>query len=599
MNLDRSLAQLENSQLIRRAEDLDVAYAFKHTLSQETAYASLLVKKRREVHRQVAQSIERLYADHLDDQAALLAQHYAEAGDDAKTLEYATRAGDAAARIYANVEAVANYSLALDVAKKQAGAQQAGAQQRAPLQDLYLKRGRALELLSRFDDAARNYDEMEVTAQASGDRVFELAALIARATIRAIPGSARNPEQAQLLSERALEVARELGDRQAEAKILWNLLILNIYSGGNAEQAALYGERSLAIARELHLREQMAYSLHDLFVAYAYLGDMEKARAVRLESGEIWRELDNKPMLAESRSGLAVLEFLLGEFDQAIRFGQEGFEISRSIANLGGQGFSGYTLGLIYLERGEFTQAIKSLGDAIPITQSGGLEGNGISPYAILGFIHVYLGDVKRGLDLMHTSLGRASAQLPFQRMWLYALLTRIELLAGNLEAAQAAFREGPVVPSLENFARMFPPAAPLLYLSAGDLALAQKEYATALELIDPLLDRMLQIKMRAFVPEALYLKGQALLGQGKTDRALEAWREARAEAEAMGSRRMLWQILAASSKIEAQCGNEAQAAELRSRALEIIGYIAEHSPPEMRDSFLELPSVRNLRSAV
>ncbi len=594
MNLDRSLAELENSQLIRRAEDLDVAYAFKHTLSQETAYASLLVKKRREVHRRVAQSIERLYGDSLDAQAALLAQHYAEAGDDAKTLEYAMRAGDTAMRIYANAEAVAQYSLALDMAKRGAGADG-----RSSLEDLYLKRGRALELLSRFDDAAHNYDEMEVTAHATGDRAFELAALIARATIRAIPGSARDPEQAQLLSERALEVARELGDRKAEAKVLWNLLLLNIYSTGDAKKAASYGERSLALARELHLREQMAYTLHDLFVAYAYLGDMERARAVRLESGEIWRELDNKPMLAESRSGLAVLEFLLGEFDQAIRFGQEGFEISRSIANLGGQGFSGYTLGLIYLERGEFTQAIKSLGDAIPITQSGGLEGNGISPYAILGFIHVYLGEVKRGLDLMHTSLGRASAQLPFQRMWLYALLTRIELLAGNLEAAQEAFREGPVVPSLENFARMFPPAAPLLYLSASDLALAQKDYATALELIDTLLDRMHRIKMRAFVPEALYLKGQAFLGQGKTDRALKAWREARAEAEAMGSRRMLWQILAASSKIEAQCGNEAQAAELRSRALEIIGYIAEHSPPEMRDSFLELPSVRNLRSAV
>lgn len=607
MNLDRSLEQLETSQLIRRADDpdpsagsgRDLAYVFKHTLSQETAYGSLLVKKRRDVHRQVARSIERLYADSLDDQAALLAQHYAQAGDDEKALEYATRAGDAAMRIYANAEAVAQYSLAIDVAMKQErgqeGAQQGGAQPRAPLRDLYLKRGRALELLSRFDDAAHNYDEMETAAHASGDRTFELAALIAKATIRAIPGSTRDPEQAQLLSERALEFARELGDRKAEARILWNLLLLNIYASGEAEQAAAYGERSLAIARELHLREQMAYTLHDLFVAYAYLGNMEKARAVRLESGEIWRELDNKPMLAESRSGLAVLEFVLGEFDEAIRLGQEGFEIGRSIANLGGQGFSGYILGLVYLERGEFAQAIKSVAEAMPITQSGGLEGNGISPYAILGLNHTYLGDVGHGVDLIRTALGRASARLPLQRMWLYAVLTRIELIGGNLEAAQTAFREGPVVPSLENFARMFPPAAPLLYLSASELASARLDYALALELIDALLERMHQIKMRFLVPEALYLKGQALVGQGQTEEGLEVLRAAYAEAEAMGSRRILLQILLALTRLEAGRGNREEAERLRAAARGVAEYIADHAPPGLRDSFLRLPDVLGL----
>jgi predicted ATPase len=117
-HLHTLLTELESAQLIRRADDPDLAYLFKHTLSQETAYASLLLRKRREVHRRVAQSIERLYADRLDDYAALLARHYAEVGDDAKTLEYATRAGDAAMRIYANAEAVTHYSLALEVAPR-------------------------------------------------------------------------------------------------------------------------------------------------------------------------------------------------------------------------------------------------------------------------------------------------------------------------------------------------------------------------------------------------------------------------------------------------------------------------------------------------
>src|SRR5919202_2943793 len=112
MNLDTELAQLEDAQLVRRAAEEELAYLFKHALTQETAYESLLHKRRRELHLQVAQVIEQLYPKQLDEYAARLAQHYAEAGDDAKTLEYATRAGDIAARVYANAEAIAQYSLA-------------------------------------------------------------------------------------------------------------------------------------------------------------------------------------------------------------------------------------------------------------------------------------------------------------------------------------------------------------------------------------------------------------------------------------------------------------------------------------------------------
>ncbi len=87
------LAQLENDDFIRRLDEQEIAYLFKHILTQESAYQSLLVKKRREVHLLVAQAYEKFYPDRLDEDAALLAQHYAHAGDDAKTLEYSIRAG--------------------------------------------------------------------------------------------------------------------------------------------------------------------------------------------------------------------------------------------------------------------------------------------------------------------------------------------------------------------------------------------------------------------------------------------------------------------------------------------------------------------------
>ncbi len=108
------LAQLESAQLVRRLTEEDWAYLFKHALTQEAAYDSLLLKRRREIHRRVAETIERLYPDQLDEQAALLARHYAECGDDARTSEFALRAADHAAHLFAYIEARHYYAQALD-----------------------------------------------------------------------------------------------------------------------------------------------------------------------------------------------------------------------------------------------------------------------------------------------------------------------------------------------------------------------------------------------------------------------------------------------------------------------------------------------------
>lgn len=108
------LAELENAQLVHRLYEQDLTYLFKHALTQETAYDSLLLKHRREIHRRVAEAYEALYPDQLDQNAAVLTVHYAEAGDDTKTFAYATRAGERAVTISAYTEARTHFTTALE-----------------------------------------------------------------------------------------------------------------------------------------------------------------------------------------------------------------------------------------------------------------------------------------------------------------------------------------------------------------------------------------------------------------------------------------------------------------------------------------------------
>src|SRR4051812_17140708 len=95
--LTRQLAQLESIQLVRKLDDIELSYLFKHVLAQETTYQSLLVKTRREIHLRVAQSYEQFDSASLEHNAAILAHHYHEAGELRKTIHYALLAGDAAA----------------------------------------------------------------------------------------------------------------------------------------------------------------------------------------------------------------------------------------------------------------------------------------------------------------------------------------------------------------------------------------------------------------------------------------------------------------------------------------------------------------------
>ena len=89
------------------AEELE--FVFKHALVQETVYQSILQRTRKELHRRVAQSIERLFADRLADFFGMLAYHYSQAAELEKAEEYLFKAGDEAARSAASSEALHHF----------------------------------------------------------------------------------------------------------------------------------------------------------------------------------------------------------------------------------------------------------------------------------------------------------------------------------------------------------------------------------------------------------------------------------------------------------------------------------------------------------
>ena len=66
----------------------DVEYTFKHALTQEVAYNSVLGERRKLLHERVGAAIEALYAERLDDHLEELARHYGRGGNADKAVDY-------------------------------------------------------------------------------------------------------------------------------------------------------------------------------------------------------------------------------------------------------------------------------------------------------------------------------------------------------------------------------------------------------------------------------------------------------------------------------------------------------------------------------
>ncbi|GGO81786.1 adenylate/guanylate cyclase domain-containing protein [Marinobacterium nitratireducens] len=90
-------------------------FAFKHALTMEVAYRSLLSERRSELHERTARAIESLYRERLDEHYGELAHHYSRSGDTAKAIEYLQLAGRQAVQRYANSEAITQLSKAIEL----------------------------------------------------------------------------------------------------------------------------------------------------------------------------------------------------------------------------------------------------------------------------------------------------------------------------------------------------------------------------------------------------------------------------------------------------------------------------------------------------
>jgi class 3 adenylate cyclase/tetratricopeptide (TPR) repeat protein len=96
----------------------ELEYIFKHALTQEVAYGSLLGRRRKEIHAKIGEAVEQIYSGRLDEYYEMLSYHFLKSENYEKAYTYFKRSAQKADRRYAHWEAYYNYTSAIDVLTK-------------------------------------------------------------------------------------------------------------------------------------------------------------------------------------------------------------------------------------------------------------------------------------------------------------------------------------------------------------------------------------------------------------------------------------------------------------------------------------------------
>lgn len=457
-----ALDDLLASGLVQPAGD---CFTFDHSLTMEVAFREVGELRHRLLHRRVAEAIESLHPERLDEVAGLLAGHFAEGGDPKRAAHYALQAGDRAGRLAAWSEAIHFYQLALDGL---APAAQLPAL--LGLADAHTKAGhfaqsgdvlrRTLAWIDEHPQPAEVSTSIRVTlarnllAQARFNEAVELAEELCRggrledvgADLRACPERPEDVIIAQMIWGTALSL--EGADLEGAARHL------------EAAEALL--EKHFPVAPDLTLRAQIRFERGSVAAQQGRLPEAVARYRQSLDDAVAAVAPAQQPGASGDRLDSAIYQRLLAlnnlayhlhllDDPQAVDYAEEGLKLANARGVMAMQTYLHSTRGEIALAAGDLETAEAHFQTGLELAERFNLPERVAGITANLGLLE--LRRERRDLALYRLSTARGLADslgtqhLGIQvRLWLAPLLPEGEARALLEEArrmAQAGGRIG------------------------------------------------------------------------------------------------------------------------------------------------------------
>ena len=432
-SLSESLSDLQRRELIREKGRIPQPhYMYKHVLTQEAAYSSLLLSRRRELHLRVAECLERIAPDRHHD----IARHFLQAGEQVRATPYIVEAGEHVARAYSTSEAIVSFNQALTML---ADAKDISLERRA-----YEGLGGSLTAINKMSEAVETYHKMYHSAQEFGDLPMQVSALNKLGFVTGLI-QGQFPEAEEHLAQ-ADRLARECGDFSGLAELHMTYCYMRV-PFGDFDEAVNHLEEAAEIGQNLAMEEPRLFGLTHIANTLTYMTRFEESREKVLEALPLAEQLGNRKWQAELL-GLSTPIYHLrnGDLATAMDSARQAAELAAPIGAAEQEAYANQAMGLISWFKGDYEAAIGFYETALASGRTSGLPFIQVSALCGMGTARLEISPQlidqiteahTEALELIEQPLGSATGALAWAELGFCFMLT------GNPAKATQMFQKG------------------------------------------------------------------------------------------------------------------------------------------------------------
>ena len=397
------LRRLQSAEFLYEKTDTPEAqYTFRHALTHEAAYGTLLERDRRAIHVQVLAAMEAVYASRLQEHVEALGHHALRGERWAKAVDYLRRAGAKSFALSTNRKAVSYLEEALTALR------QLPPDEQPPelAVDLRFELRNALQPLGELEAMRRHLLEAHEAATALGDR-----RRLGRAAAYLADHFRLTGDHAEALrwGQQALDVAAGLGDLALEVNASTYLGQIHLIRG-DYRRAIPFFERNIARLG----------------------GDLAAERFGTPQPASVHNRTCLTWCLAE-----------LGEFSEGLAQGEAGVQIAESLGQPSPRVTAYAGIGYLKVLRGDAEQAVQILETAVQLARDAERPLWFPRVASGLGYAYSLVGRIGDSIEIVEAALGRALLmRLVNGRALMQSILADARLRAGQVDRAEALARE-------------------------------------------------------------------------------------------------------------------------------------------------------------
>jgi len=546
-----------------RGEDV---YSFADIIVRDVVHEEVSRLRHKKLHGVVGCALEKVYTKKIDEHLGELAYHFLEGGDKDKALDYFMKAGEKAAKVFANGEAASYFQSALRLLEEKEGEPR--------------ERGRVLEMLGDIKrlvgeyDASIKYwnDALLLWKQDEKETAARLHRRIANVSWLNI-GDAKKAKEHHAAAFKILETEPESVELASLYEDMAGMVAMG--ATGNMAEALSWGEKAVELAKKLNAHEVIAHSYMWLGEISEWLGDRKKASECFESALKI--ALDNGYMETAvwAYDDLAVW-ISAEENERRQEYYEKAFELAKKVGTVDWIALIGHHLAGMHVGMGNMNKAVTLAEESVALNRKAGNMIQLSWSLHQLGFIYQTLGEWDKSEQYYKEALNIAQRLDDFQSIGsAFGLLGWFHFDRGEYAKAKEL---------LEKMYEVFEKHGAKSYqMGVSDLVIGEYielgEIEKAHNLIDNLQKYALEVENKNLIATADVMRAMLFRAQKKWKESIEQFEKSLQEFEAIGARRwnVFWlakMVLCEYARVyleRDQEGDREKAHNLLNQALEIF----------------------------